>query len=153
MTTFLTFSVYSLRVANDIPIQSEYLPYIFIYFIFSVLYTLLSMIWFMIVNKLSSKVELPRGLEVISGVMKKILSCNFKQKRENAKIGNAIANKKLEAIPEVVVNIENPKPQINTPVTSEQAKLCEIKCLKCDICKKCQTGIDQEKQKFIKRKT
>ncbi len=46
MTCFLTFSVTSLRVSGDIPIQSEYLPLITLYFLLSIVYTFLGLIWY-----------------------------------------------------------------------------------------------------------
>ncbi len=45
MTSFLTFSVTSVRVAADIPTQSEYLPLISLYMLFSILYTFMGMSW------------------------------------------------------------------------------------------------------------
>ena len=46
MTSFLTFSVTSLRIASDIPVQSDYLPLITLYFMLSIIYTLIGLIWF-----------------------------------------------------------------------------------------------------------
>ncbi len=45
MTSFLTFTVTSLRVSSDIPIQSDYLPLITLYMILSILYTLFGFVW------------------------------------------------------------------------------------------------------------
>lgn len=45
MTSFLTFSVTSVRIAGDIPMQSEYLPLITLYFLLSILYTFLGLTW------------------------------------------------------------------------------------------------------------
>lgn len=59
MTTFLTFSVYALRVSGDIPVQSDYLPLISVYFIMSSLYTLVSLIWFIVANLLITKKHVP----------------------------------------------------------------------------------------------
>lgn len=74
MTTFLTYSVYSLRIAGDIPVQSEYLPYILIYFIFSILHTLLSMFWFVLLNLFQTKNYVPKFLIVFASILEK-MSC------------------------------------------------------------------------------
>ncbi len=59
MTTFLTYGVYSVRIASDLPVQSEYLPMISIYFFFGIIFTLISLIWFLVANYYSSKNEIP----------------------------------------------------------------------------------------------
>jgi hypothetical protein len=46
MTTFLTFGVYTITISNSIPVQSEYLPAINVYFILSSQFTLWSLVWF-----------------------------------------------------------------------------------------------------------
>ena len=46
MTSFLTFSVTSVRIAGDIPMQSEYLPLITLYFLLSIIYTFLGLTWY-----------------------------------------------------------------------------------------------------------
>ena len=48
MTTLLTLAVYSLKVSNDFPTQSIYLPYVSIYFTIGYMHTFLSLLWFAI---------------------------------------------------------------------------------------------------------
>ena len=45
MTSFLTFSMNSLRVSADIPVQSEYLPLITLYMLLSMMYTFSGLSW------------------------------------------------------------------------------------------------------------
>ncbi|CAF0940104.1 unnamed protein product [Brachionus calyciflorus] len=59
MTIILTFSIYSLRVANDIPVQSDYLPLITVYFMVSTIYSILSLIWFIAANHMLAKSKIP----------------------------------------------------------------------------------------------
>lgn len=62
MTTFLTFSVYSLRVSGDIPIQSEYVPLITLYFLFSTVFTLVAFLWFLLANHFKERSTMPNVL-------------------------------------------------------------------------------------------
>ena len=45
----------SVRVSNDIPIQSEYLPLITLYFLLSLLYAFISYAWFVYFDDVKSK--------------------------------------------------------------------------------------------------
>ncbi|CAF1026896.1 unnamed protein product [Brachionus calyciflorus] len=66
MTIILTSSIYSLRVANDIPVQSDYLPLITIYFMVSTLYSILTLIWFIIANQMLAKSKIPNFMLKLS---------------------------------------------------------------------------------------
>ena len=48
MTSILTFTVTSLRVSSDMPIQADYLPLITIYFMMSIFYTLIGFAWYVV---------------------------------------------------------------------------------------------------------
>ena len=48
-------AIISVRVSNDIPIQSEYLPLITLYFLLSLLYAFLSYAWFVYLEDVKSK--------------------------------------------------------------------------------------------------
>ena len=58
-TTFLNMAIISVRVSNDIPIQSEYLPLITLYFVLSLLFTFISFAWFVYLEYLKSQKYLP----------------------------------------------------------------------------------------------
>jgi hypothetical protein len=89
MTTFLTFSVYSLRIASDIPTQSEYLPSITLYFLLSTSYVLLALSWFICENFFRSNSFLPKPLRfMVHGVrnlIQKVVKCVC-LKRKKSKI-------------------------------------------------------------------
>lgn len=59
MACLLTLTVNSVRVSNDIPIQSDYIPTITIYFVISIFYPFISMFWFVIRNHFEKKCYLP----------------------------------------------------------------------------------------------
>ena len=48
-------AIISVRVSNDIPIQSEYLPLITLYFLLSLLYAFISVAWFVYLEDVKSK--------------------------------------------------------------------------------------------------
>ena len=74
MTTFLALAVYSLRVSNDLPVQSEYFSIISIYFFAGLIQAFLSLVWFTISNSWINKLETPRLIDlVVSKVIKESL--------------------------------------------------------------------------------
>jgi hypothetical protein len=72
ITTFLTYSVYSINTSNAIPMQSEILPAITVYYILSSLFTLTSFSWFILDNFFRSRLYLPNALRLHASFMKKI---------------------------------------------------------------------------------
>jgi hypothetical protein len=62
LSIFLTFSIYSLRISGEIPVQSEYLPMVSVYFIVSVVFILLTLCWVVLENQLRAKLYLPAWL-------------------------------------------------------------------------------------------
>ena len=66
MTSLMIFSVYSLRLASEIPIQSKFLPMINLYFVFSIIYTFLGFFWFTIFENVKKVERLPFLLQIIS---------------------------------------------------------------------------------------
>jgi hypothetical protein len=59
MTCFLTFSVNLIVISSEIPVQSDYLPLISIYFIFSIIHSLVSIVWFSFMANVEKQGELP----------------------------------------------------------------------------------------------
>ena len=60
----------SVRVSNDIPIQSEYLPLISLYFVFGILYTFISFNWFIVANVYRTGNYLPKYLKIFAKIIK-----------------------------------------------------------------------------------
>lgn len=52
-------AIISVRVVSDMPAQSRFMPYISIYFQLSLLFSLISFIWFIICEKCKTKKFLP----------------------------------------------------------------------------------------------
>ena len=85
MTIFLTYAVYALRINNDLPTQSDFVPTIAIYFLISIIFTLLAMIWFFFCNQMTTKKYVPELFISIIQFIKKF-SINFKKKQNKSRI-------------------------------------------------------------------
>ena len=83
MTNLLTVAVYSLKVSGDIPIQSEYIPLISLYFYFSIFFTLISMMWFIIMNNCVTRNKLPIFFIKLSSGIRFILYFSCKKEKNN----------------------------------------------------------------------
>ena len=71
-----------MRIANDIPFQSESLPLIHVYFIFTVVFTLVSIIWYVIANSFATKRNMPKLVVKFAGHVKPLF-CRKKNKRHS----------------------------------------------------------------------
>lgn len=60
ITCFLTLTVNALIVQNDIPVQSDYIPYITYYLLISMTFPLLSIIWFITFEFIKDNQKLPK---------------------------------------------------------------------------------------------
>jgi hypothetical protein len=58
--------IISVRISSDIPIQSEYLPLISLFFFLSLLFTFISFNWFVIVNSFRTNNSIPFVLKIFS---------------------------------------------------------------------------------------
>jgi hypothetical protein len=72
MTTFLTFSVYSINTSNSIPMQSEYLPAVTVFFLLSILFALVSLSWFIIENYFRAHKKMPAPVKFYVKILRKI---------------------------------------------------------------------------------
>jgi len=59
ITTFLNMATISLRLSSEIPVQSEVFPLISLYFMLSIFYTFLSLIWFSICEQFKTRKYVP----------------------------------------------------------------------------------------------
>ena len=83
MTIILTFSINSISILQQFPVQSEYMPTISFYFILSIFFTLISLLWFIFISYFSEKKYLPGFLLKAVGLMDKLISkINFGKKKQ-----------------------------------------------------------------------
>ncbi|CAF1179055.1 unnamed protein product [Rotaria sp. Silwood1] len=85
MTCFMTYSVYSLNFSNLFPQQSQYLMMITLYFLLSIFWTLVSMVWFIMYNYFTTKVEMPKSLYSFCGLLQKVFFCYFPSSKTDDK--------------------------------------------------------------------
>ncbi len=72
MTTFMTFSVYSVRISNDMPVESNYVPMVTLYFMLGISYAFVSMIWFIIANEFRTRNHIPNILIKLAAIIQRI---------------------------------------------------------------------------------
>ena len=153
MTILLTIAVYSVRISSDIPIQSEYLPLISLYFFLSILFTFIAMLWFIILNRFATNKTMPKLFMVVAEFMMNII------KRKNKQVLVTPATEEKSDNKDEIVSIEskiNSKQQNNelTAGFSHTKIKCRQKfnCLSQALCLKCSQSEEYEKEKINKNK-
>ena len=68
----MAFSVYSFRISNDLPVQSDYIPRITYFFTLSIIINVLVLTWFVQLNIFKAKEYLPRIYEILVNFIQKI---------------------------------------------------------------------------------
>lgn len=161
MTLFLTFSVYSLRIASDIPVQSDFLPKISIYFIISIIYALISMLWFIFCNHFTTKNKMPFFLYKLASILQSFSFVETVKKVMKIKKSKINGNK-VESIAidvDLAVTLANAtgldtgkegqngidKSYVETVV--ENLHHSKNKCVNCDRCETCQIDYNKKKDK------
>ena len=144
MTTFMTFSVYSLRISTDMPVESNFVPMVTLYFILGISYTFLSFIWFIIANEFITKSYLPKFLISVASVVKRVLFWKFGEAplwvRQQI---STMSTAKVNALPETsdnVINKTNNKEQLDNSLGT-----------KSNSCEKCEKEKDTEREKKKKK--
>ena len=158
MTVFLTFGVYALKINGDMPVQSQYIPIVSVYFIVAALYTLFSLIWFILANYFATKSYIPKPLALVADKVHDIFDCESKKKplQKSAPV---------YPIPEKENHIEQETVDQSffaKPPTKEDSLVWRkksgnnvqlpVKTPKCDSCNKCQDCEINEKEKKIAKK-
>lgn len=156
MTCFMTYSVYSLNFSSLFPQQSEYLMLITLYFLLSIVWTLISMAWFIFYTYISTRTEIPKILDIVSEQLRKLFSCCYSSKisKEGKKKENINAVSDESANNTTPYFIKQRKSEVVVPSAKILPSLhLKPKCQVCDRCDSCQNTIDQNKLKEINKKT
>lgn len=84
ISIMLAFSVFKLRLSDDVPVQSDSIPLINIYFTCCMWFSLSAMIWFSLMNLFKEKQQVPNYLRhfVIKYVC--FIMCTRQNKKERA---------------------------------------------------------------------
>ena len=97
MKIILTSSVYSLKVSSDVPIQSDYMTYVTLYFVLSLIFNLVCFIWCTISHQMKTKKILPRPIEWFCVFIRTHLIDRKKEKKVEPGAEEAGDKKKEEA--------------------------------------------------------
>ncbi|CAF1276435.1 unnamed protein product [Rotaria sp. Silwood1] len=122
MTCFMTYSVYSLNFSSLFPQQSEYLMMITLYFLLSICWTLISMVWFIICNHFATKAEMPKPIYAFCGQVQRTLCYCFPPPKEDVKTDK---NK------DVVVVENGDIKKFDDKESSKVTNTEKIKCVSC----------------------
>jgi hypothetical protein len=100
ISIMLAFSVFKLRLSDDVPVQSDSVPLINIYFTLCMMTALCAMLWFSLMNILREKKKLPVFLKCF---VLRFLKCTTenkfnKNKKENKSNNNISSQKSNEPI-------------------------------------------------------
>ena len=143
MSGFMTFAVYALRIATDMPVQSDYMPDIASYFLSSISFNMIAFVWFIFLNRYVSRSEIPILLELFADLLNKILNlfkkcCSCCLKKDKDK----------------VIPVDEIKKAENGQVisTTENAKVVKPKCGFCNRCEDCDADFKKDKDKGKKKK-
>ena len=73
MTHFMTLATFSVRSQADIAPQGQFLPMITLYYVLSIMYTFIALIWFIVADHWTTKQNVPKFLVTFAAFIKRIL--------------------------------------------------------------------------------
>lgn len=133
MTILMTYSVYSIRISSDMPVESEYLPLVTLYFMLCIMNTFLAFNWFLIANKFLAKSKTPKLLTCLALRIRSVFILNFIKRKTNENSSTVSPNKD---------ELETQANENNTSKT---------RCNKCDLCEKCEQKSLNDEEKKVKK--
>ena len=165
MTSFMTFSVYSLRVSSEIPVESDFLPMVTLYFILGITYTFVSFNWFILANELAQKKDWPKFLKQLASGIKRILFWKYGDTPfwSSKVVPTTTKVKELMRTNQAKVEMSNVEKQegANNNKKSDSSKVplevpgkllnVKLSCNNCDHCVACTEDKEKEKNKKIKK--
>ena len=147
MTTFMTFSVYSLRISQDMPVESNFVPMVTLYFILGISYTFLSLIWFIIANDFITKNYLPKYLTKFALIIKRVLYRKISPEPDE----NANDLVEVKVVPNQSAN-ENAHESGLPPLKNAPKLECNNnRCNNCDFCVNCKREKEKSANKSKKK--
>lgn len=155
MTAFLTYSVYALRLSSDLPTQSSFVPLISWYFIFSIILTLFSIIWFYLCNQMLIKNTMPGFLNSFCIILERFFfKIGSKEPRSITNIDESKINNIQENLVKMPSEIER-KIETNLNLNGlnlSLAKWYSQTCSSCNQCPKCLKITQNERKKSLEKK-
>jgi hypothetical protein len=114
ISIMLAFSVFKLRLSDDVPVQSDNIPLINIYFTMCMTFSLSAMIWFSIINRCREKNRVPTYVRFIVVNYICFLMCDFKHANKSKPNIDKTSTVKLK-------NKKNKKKQTNKSISFEDS--------------------------------
>ena len=119
-------------------------------FVFSILYTFVSMVWFILANEFGTKNKMPKCLKAVASCVKRILYWIFDEKPFWKRKINQI-NAKTEIIEVIVISQKDQELNNQNGKLKDEAKPIEVPikstCFNCGFCEMCQKDKEKEKKK------
>ena len=146
MSHFMILATYSVRMQADTAPQGQFLPMITLYYILSIGYAFLALVWFIVAENWATKQNVPKFLVTFSGFIKRFLFWIFDEE-PIWKMSKKIAPEKVSEtakLPPVNEQTSNVTAQTNESVIfSEEKKEEQAKkvCFTCDFCENCKKVI------------
>lgn len=168
MPCFMTYSVYSLSFSSIFPQQSVYIMMVTLFFLLSIGWTLVSMIWFVICNYYVTKGEMLQLLYILCDRLQRVFFCCFLS-TETAKVTSTekikcfscqklfttCLRKRVAAenidVPSFETNIK-PITTVEYVNTTEMTEKQKSKCKFCGKCESYQTDCETNETKNKKKK-
>ena len=136
MTILMTYSVYSIRISSDMPVESEYLPLVTLYFMLCIMNTFLAFNWFLIANEFLAKSKTPKLLTCLASRIRSIFSLRLKLK---------LLKRKTDE------NSSKVSPNTELETQGNESNTSKTRCNKCDLCEKCEQKSLSEEEKKVKK--
>ena len=104
MSVVMAYSMFAVKLSNEIPVQSECIPLMGLFLLISSIFNLFAMIWFIILNYFKSKEYLPKVLSLPGDCLQKIVCLCFHKKIKQKSNMNQVSN---SSEPEQKINLED----------------------------------------------
>jgi hypothetical protein len=143
MTHFMTLATFSVRSQADVAPQAQFIPMITMYYVLSISYAFIALIWFIVADHLTTKQNIPKFLVAFAAFIKRILFWIFDE--EPIWKSRKVAPEKKET-EEALTEESSAKTEANAlpeEKTSEQATKAN-NCFTCDFCGDCRKVNNKE---------
>lgn len=122
MTCFLTYSVYSLNFSNLFPQQSQYLMMITLFFLLSIVWTFISMVWFILYIYFTTAATMPHVLYVLCEKLQKLFNASSSKRTHPNK---TTENKNDKPDMRVIDNSTKSHDTISTTILKQRFVSCK----------------------------
>ena len=137
MSQFMTLATFSVRSQADVAPQGQFLPMITLYYVLSIMYTFIALIWFIVADHWTTKQNIPKFLGAFAAFIKRILFWIFDEESIGRSKKVAPEKKEVEKTPTEESSAKTETKALSEEKTSEQTTKSTY-CFTCDYCGDCQ---------------